>query len=72
MGERVRATESEKKSRSRVEERKIQRETGWVRELKIDRETGSGVGERESEPHIEKKIRKSDMVGERMIERETG
>ena len=37
-------------------ERKIQRETGWVRELKIDRETGSGVGERESEPHIEKKI----------------
>ena len=29
-----------------------------MRELKIDREreTGSGVGERESEPHIEKKI----------------
>ena len=36
-----------KKSRSRVGERKIQRETGWVREIKIDRETGSGVGERE-------------------------
>ena len=57
LGERSRATESEKKVEVGWErERKIQRETGWVRELKIDRETGSGVGERESEPHMEKKI----------------
>ena len=55
LGERSRATESEKKV-----------EVGWEREKDTkrdrvgervkDRETGSGVGERESEPHIKKKI----------------
>ena len=59
LGERGKAIESEKKVEvgwEREKDTKRERSTGWVTEIKIDRETGSGVGERESEQNIEKRI----------------